>query len=155
MSLGRAAILPAPACESVRRWNTRRQNDGAPRVDLFRFVKTGEFQKSLGVAKNILTVRLNKLVDDGVLAKVPASDGSAFQEYTLTEKGREYAKDALARSTYVGPAPVPIEQYNRIVTAQSGENPLLGVDDLRQGLAHLVISDDILHKLGPAVNSGR
>ncbi len=48
----------------------------------------GEFQKSLGVAKNILTVRLNKLVDDGVLERVPASDGSAFQEYTLTEKGR-------------------------------------------------------------------
>ena len=48
----------------------------------------GEFQKSLGVAKNILTVRLNKLVDDEVLQRVPASDGSAYQEYALTEKGR-------------------------------------------------------------------
>jgi DNA-binding HxlR family transcriptional regulator len=48
----------------------------------------GEFQKSLGVAKNILTVRLKKLADDGVLERVPASDGSAYQEYALTEKGR-------------------------------------------------------------------
>ena len=48
----------------------------------------GEFQKSLGVAKNILTVRLKKLVTDGVLELVPASDGSAFKEYALTEKGR-------------------------------------------------------------------
>ena len=48
----------------------------------------GEFQKSLGVAKNILTVRLKKLADDGVLERVPASDGSAYQEYQLTEKGR-------------------------------------------------------------------
>lgn len=48
----------------------------------------GEFQKSLGVAKNILTVRLKKLVADGVLELVPASDGSAYQEYVLTEKGR-------------------------------------------------------------------
>jgi DNA-binding HxlR family transcriptional regulator len=48
----------------------------------------GEFQKSLGVAKNILTVRLKKLVADGVLELVPASDGSAFKEYALTEKGR-------------------------------------------------------------------
>ncbi len=48
----------------------------------------GEFQKSLGVAKNILTVRLKKLVADGVLEFVPASDGSAFKEYSLTEKGR-------------------------------------------------------------------
>jgi DNA-binding HxlR family transcriptional regulator len=48
----------------------------------------GEFEKSLGVAKNILTVRLKKLVADGVLKLVPASDGSAYQEYALTEKGR-------------------------------------------------------------------
>ena len=36
----------------------------------------------------ILTVRLKKLVDDGVLGRVPAADGSAYQEYALTEKGR-------------------------------------------------------------------
>jgi DNA-binding HxlR family transcriptional regulator len=48
----------------------------------------GEFQKSLGVAKNILTVRLKKLVAEGVLDLVPASDGSAYSEYVLTEKGR-------------------------------------------------------------------
>jgi DNA-binding HxlR family transcriptional regulator len=48
----------------------------------------GEFQKSLGVAKNILTVRLKKLVADGVMELAPASDGSAYQEYALTEKGR-------------------------------------------------------------------
>jgi DNA-binding HxlR family transcriptional regulator len=48
----------------------------------------GEFLKSLGVARNILTTRLRKLVADGVLELVPASDGSAFQEYALTEKGR-------------------------------------------------------------------
>jgi DNA-binding HxlR family transcriptional regulator len=47
-----------------------------------------EFQKSLGVAKNILTVRLRALVDDGILETAPASDGSAYQEYVLTPKGR-------------------------------------------------------------------
>jgi DNA-binding HxlR family transcriptional regulator len=48
----------------------------------------GEFQKSLGLAKNILCARLQKLVSHGVLEMVPASDGSAYQEYVLTEKGR-------------------------------------------------------------------
>ena len=48
----------------------------------------GEFQKSLGVAKNILTTRLRRLVDDGILTTVPASDGSAYQDYVLTAKGR-------------------------------------------------------------------
>jgi DNA-binding HxlR family transcriptional regulator len=48
----------------------------------------GEFQKSLGLAKNILTVRLRTLLDQGILKMAPASDGSAYQEYVLTPKGR-------------------------------------------------------------------
>ncbi|MFF1837416.1 winged helix-turn-helix transcriptional regulator [Streptomyces sp. NPDC058231] len=47
----------------------------------------GEFQRSLGVAKNILTARLRALVAGGVLESVPASDGSAYREYVLTPKG--------------------------------------------------------------------
>lgn len=48
----------------------------------------GEFQKSLGVARNILTTRLRKLVALGVLEQVPAADGGAYREYVLTGKGR-------------------------------------------------------------------
>ena len=47
-----------------------------------------EFHKSLGVSKNILTRRLRTLVEEGILELVPASDGSAYREYRLTEKGR-------------------------------------------------------------------
>ena len=47
-----------------------------------------EFQKSLGLARNILTVRLRALVEHGILKTAPASDGSAYQEYLLTPKGR-------------------------------------------------------------------
>ncbi|MFF4960646.1 winged helix-turn-helix transcriptional regulator [Streptomyces sp. NPDC001222] len=46
-----------------------------------------EFQKRLGLAKNILSARLSKLVSHGILRLEPASDGSAYQEYVLTEKG--------------------------------------------------------------------
>jgi DNA-binding HxlR family transcriptional regulator len=47
-----------------------------------------EFQRHLGAAKNILTTRLKALVDHGILKVAPASDGSAYNEYVLTEKGR-------------------------------------------------------------------
>jgi DNA-binding HxlR family transcriptional regulator len=47
-----------------------------------------EFHKSLGLAKNILSVRLQTLVSHGILTTGPASDGSAYQEYRLREKGR-------------------------------------------------------------------
>ncbi len=55
---------------------------------LFGTHRFGEFQKNLGLAKNILTVRLRALVDQGILKMAPASDGSAYQEYVLTPKGR-------------------------------------------------------------------
>ena len=55
---------------------------------LFGARRFGEFQKNLGLAKNILTVRLRTMVDQGILKLGPASDGSAYQEYVLTPKGR-------------------------------------------------------------------
>jgi DNA-binding HxlR family transcriptional regulator len=43
----------------------------------------------LGLAKNILSARLKKLVACGIMEQVPASDGSAYREYALTQKGRD------------------------------------------------------------------
>ncbi|MEV7186087.1 helix-turn-helix domain-containing protein [Kitasatospora sp. NPDC093102] len=48
----------------------------------------GQFQKNLGLAKNILSARLANLVANGVFDLAPAADGSPYQEYVLTEKGR-------------------------------------------------------------------
>lgn len=46
-----------------------------------------DFQRSLGMARNILSDRLRRLVEADILALQPASDGSAFQEYVLTAQG--------------------------------------------------------------------
>jgi len=48
----------------------------------------GDFQQNLGVSRGILAARLRHLVGLGILEAAPASDGSAYQEYVLTEKGR-------------------------------------------------------------------
>src|SRR5579871_2533949 len=47
-----------------------------------------DFQKSLGMSKNILARRLRALTAQKILELVPAADGSAYQEYRLTDKGR-------------------------------------------------------------------
>lgn len=47
----------------------------------------GDFRSGLGVASNILSDRLKMLVDAGVFEIVPASDGTAYQEYALTKRG--------------------------------------------------------------------
>jgi predicted ATPase with chaperone activity len=81
--------------------------------------------------------------------------GRASVDFVLTEKGREYARDALERNTYVGPVPVPIEQYNALITNQTEENPVVSREDLRLGLSHLTVPQALTEKLGPAVNSSR
>src|SRR6202521_1717845 len=48
-----------------------------------------DFQKSLGLAKNVLSTRLKKLGPCGILEQVPASDGRAYREYALTPKGAQ------------------------------------------------------------------
>lgn len=47
-----------------------------------------EFQGGLGIAKGMLATRLRDLTERGILETAPASDGSAYKEYVLTEKGR-------------------------------------------------------------------
>lgn len=81
--------------------------------------------------------------------------GRASVDFALTEKGREYARDALERTTYIGPAPVPIEQYNRLVAAQTREHPVVSRDELLHAIAHLTVPSGLADKLGAAVNSGR
>jgi DNA-binding HxlR family transcriptional regulator len=59
-----------------------------------------EFQKNLGIAKNMLAGRLKMLVDEGILRLQPASDGSAWQEYVLTDKGRALQTVLVALSQW-------------------------------------------------------
>jgi DNA-binding HxlR family transcriptional regulator len=48
-----------------------------------------EFQRNLRMAKNILATRLKKLVQRGTMEFAPASDGSAFKEHLLTDRGEK------------------------------------------------------------------
>src|SRR3954447_26607364 len=48
-----------------------------------------DFQRSLGVARNVLTDRLGRRVDSGILERVPYQDRPVRNEYRLTPMGRE------------------------------------------------------------------
>ena len=49
-----------------------------------------DFQRNLGIGRNILTQRLHRLVDDGMLARRPYQERPLRHEYVLTEKGRDF-----------------------------------------------------------------
>ena len=68
-----------------------------------------EFQDSLGIARNVLADRLQKLVDHGIFERVRYQERPERFEYRLTPKGRDLrlALAALMQwgDTYVSPAP--------------------------------------------------
>jgi DNA-binding HxlR family transcriptional regulator len=100
----------------------------------------GEFQASLGLAKNILCVRLQKLVAHGILTTGPASDGSAYQEYRLTDKGR---------SLYV--VLIALRQWGESNLFEKGELDLLLVDrETAQPVKALELRSQDGRLLGPA-----
>lgn len=78
----------------------------------------GDFQRSLGVARNILSDRLKKLVDAGILTMQCASDGTAYQEYVLTSKGES-----------LFPIVVALRQWGEQHLFEPGERHSLLVDN--------------------------
>ena len=81
--------------------------------------------------------------------------GSAGYRYVLTDLGRERAMQFFGLSRYVGPAPVPLAQYNAYVRACMAAKPYLNRDRLATGFGSLVVSKGMFDQLGPAVNSGK
>jgi DNA-binding HxlR family transcriptional regulator len=55
-----------------------------------------EFEYYVGIAPNILSVRLKKFVDAGIMTRVPLPEHSNRFEYVLTEKGRDFFPAYLA-----------------------------------------------------------
>ncbi len=76
-------------------------------------------------------------------------------EFYATEKGGNYARDVIPRNGYAGPAPVTLREYNRVAGAQLPEWQRLNRAHMRGAFRDLVVSDDMLMKLGPAFNSGK
>ncbi len=75
--------------------------------------------------------------------------------YQLTEGGKARALDALAQSEYYGAMPVPLASYAEQVKRQSVRNMKLTRQQLLKGMGHLILPEDLIGNLGPAVGSGR
>ena len=80
--------------------------------------------------------------------------GEGAYLFAITGAGIARAREALERSQYAGPAPVPIQIYNESVLRQSQTRPTITNRSMRQALSHLVLGENTFQRIGPAVNSG-
>jgi hypothetical protein len=103
---------------------------------------------------------LDALIQHGRVEKLlevrgASGAGSAGYRYMLTDLGRDRAGQFFELSRYVGPAPVPLAQYNAYVRACMAAKPYLNQARLATGFTNLVVSKGMFDQLGPAVNSGK
>ena len=98
-------------------------------------------------------VRAEMLVE--VRGATGSGSGSAGYRYSLTDAGRERARQYFEISQYVGPAPVPLASYVAQMHALAAARGYLDRERLRQGFSHLVVADQVLEQLGPALNAGK
>src|SRR5882672_3946538 len=84
-----------------------------------------------------------------------SGSGTAAFRYALTDLGRDRARQYLDINQYAGAAPVPLAAYVRYMRDLRDARGYIDRERLRQGFSHLVIGDDVLEQLGPAVNMGK
>ena len=104
-----------------------------------------------GITDQILeALKREKFVE--VKAQVGIGEG-AYQ-YAITDAGIARAREALERSQYAGPAPVPVDVYNEAIERQSRSRPTVNPRGMKRALDELILSETTFNQIGPAVNSG-
>ncbi len=81
--------------------------------------------------------------------------GEAGYQYLISQKGADKAREAMDRSQYAGAAPVTLNQYIRAMHEQNREKLIVHEDQMKNVMKELVISDEMLARIGPAINSGK
>ncbi len=114
-----------------------------------------QLSETMALAGNILEVVISELRKQSVINILAPAPFSSGPRYTLTDKGVAEAQAALRKSGYVGPAPVPLEQYKTVVLAQSTQNHKITRAEVKQAFADTIIDPYLLDQLGPAMHSGR
>ena len=107
------------------------------------------------LAGPILDEALSLLRKEGrIEVRGPTTDEFSLR-YALTERGRSSALDAIARSGYIGPAPVPLGVYTEVVRAQSVRDRVVTRERMHAAFTDVILDTALLDQLGPALNSGK
>ncbi len=81
--------------------------------------------------------------------------GESSYQYVISDQGRARARELMLDNAYAGAAPVRLEAYNNAVAIQSLSGQSISQERMKTALRHLVVSDNTMSQIGPAVNSGK
>src|SRR5919204_4437996 len=100
-----------------------------------------EIASALGLAITGVTDRVMEFLKTERLVEIRGGAGisSASYQFVIVDRGSEKAQEALARSQYVGKAPVPLQTYVDAVKRQSISNIHVTQEELAKAFSHMVI----------------
>jgi hypothetical protein len=114
-----------------------------------------QLSERLGLPGPIVEKVLNFMRREAKLEIKPRLEGNGSLPYALTDRGRSSALDALLRNGYVGPAPVPLATYVKLVQAQSVHARKADRETLRKVFEGMYMQDGAADQFGISMNSGR
>ena len=91
---------------------------------------------------------------DDLLLEILGQDSGNFR-YSITQRGRDYARRLLEISGYVGPAPVSLEAYAAMLEWQMSKQGRPTVESVRAAMSGLVLPDEAVEVASLAASSGR
>jgi predicted ATPase with chaperone activity len=118
-------------------------------------LRAGALAERLALPGTVLQELLHNLRREGRIEVHAGSATDTELAYVLSERGRHLAREALHRDGYVGPAPVPLNDYVRIVHQQTLRRAPFQRSAMHTAFSDVILDSDLIDKLGTAMGSGR
>ncbi|HEY1707488.1 MAG TPA: hypothetical protein VGG10_04430 [Rhizomicrobium sp.] len=140
---------------------------GIPMTDLLNLTMKAMYSASVETASAVSDIlklphRIIQLLFDQAierkLLEVLGNSGvrlASDLRHALTERGKQWAIEAMTNNQYVGPAPVPLETYRQRILQQAISNARVDRAAVEKAFSGLIISPAFTLQIGPAINSGK
>jgi predicted ATPase with chaperone activity len=121
-------------------------------------------EREVSVVRMSEVIRVSSQVLDPILAQMQLDHllevaktgalGRLSYTYRLTEEGTRRAREAMERSSYIGPAPVDLETYSQVILIQTAQENRIPPSQVKRALNQLVLPQNFHRRVGPVVNAG-
>ncbi len=101
-----------------------------------------------------------RLLDEATQQKLVSAQGSGGagsneMSYALSEAGRRFAADAYEHNQYIGPVPVPLQDYQARIVDQKITNERVDQKMIEEAFSDLIVTDQFIDNIGPGINAGK
>ena len=118
--------------------------------------KIADIAERVKLPNSIVDIALDVLRREKFIeVKGAAEFTRATYNFTITGNGKNRATELLDICRYIGPAPVCLDEYKKMVELQTIKNIVVSEETVKNAFSHLILSEKLLRRLGPAISSGK